>query len=118
MIFSASTRLVLEEYVKTGLKAEMRHGIATPGQRDGVKGLKVLVDAHLPDGNFIPAGSFAYIREESLHNQPWVTKLLSCEKIPGKFMLVELAHVEFFDIPTPEIKGDGRPPALPVSSRP
>ena len=65
MTFSTSNRLVLEQYIKDGLRKEVVNGIATPGQRDAVKGLKVLIDAVLPDGRRIPKGSIAYIREES-----------------------------------------------------
>jgi hypothetical protein len=98
MSFSLNNRLVLEVYVKEGLKAKVSGGIATPGQRDGVKGLRVLMDAYLADGRHIPKGSTAYIREEVLHTHPWASKPLSSEFLPVKFLLVESSYIEFFDI--------------------
>lgn len=95
MMFSLNNRLVLEQYVKEGLKAKVQGGIATPGQRDGVKGLRVLIGTKLSDGKEIPAGSIAYIREETLHSHPWASKLFTCEGLLEKFILVELPFVEF-----------------------
>lgn len=99
MTFSLNNRLVLEQYVKKALEAKREGGIATPGQRDGLRGLKVLIDAYLSDGRYIPKGSTAYIREEVLHTHAWASKLLNCDTIPVKFLLVESSYVEFFDIP-------------------
>jgi len=99
MTFSLNNRLVLEQYIKEGLKAKVMGGIATPGQRDGVKGLQVLVDAYLSDGRKIPKGSMAYIREEILHTHQWASKPLTCDTLPMKFLLVESTYVEFFDLP-------------------
>ena len=57
MTFSLNNRLVLETYVKKSLEAKVQGGIATPNQKDGVKGLRVLVEATLNDGRRIPVGS-------------------------------------------------------------
>jgi hypothetical protein len=100
MKFSVNNRLVLEEYVKSGLRSEVKNGIATPGQRDGLKGLKVLMRAvlSLPDGpREIPAGTIAYIKEVTLHTFEWASKPFTCATISGKFLLVDLQFVEFFD---------------------
>jgi hypothetical protein len=97
MTFSLNNRLVVEQYIKEGLKSKISGGIATPGQRDGLKGLLVLVDAHLSDGTHVPKGSIAYIREEILHTHAWASKPLNCDTFPGKFLIVELSHVEFID---------------------
>lgn len=97
MTFSVNNRLVLEQYVKEGLKAKVQGGIATPGQRDGLKPLKVLISTTLSDGRHVPQGSLAYIREEILHTHPWASKPLTCDTLPGKFMIVELNYVEFID---------------------
>jgi hypothetical protein len=99
MTFSINNRLVVEEYIKEGLKAKISGGIATPGQRDGLKGLRVLIEGRLNDGTRIPKNSMAYIREEILHTHAWASKPLSCATFPGKFLLAEIAHVEFIDIP-------------------
>jgi hypothetical protein len=96
MTFSINNRLILEQYVKEGLKPKMQGGIATPGQRDGMKGLRVLISTTLPDGRQIPAGSLAYIREEVLHTHPWASKPLTCDTLSEKFMVVELNYIEFF----------------------
>lgn len=103
-MFSLNNRLVLEQYIKEGLKAKVSGGIATPGQRDGLKGLKVLMTAvlTLPYGEQrIPAGSIAYIREEVLHTHPWASKPLTCDKLSEKFMLVDLTYVEFIETAEP-----------------
>jgi hypothetical protein len=90
--------LVLEQYVKEGLKANISGGLATPGQRDGVKGLKVLMECHLATGEVIPKGSIAYIKEETLHNHSnTMFKPLTCATMPGKFMIVDLTYIEFID---------------------
>ncbi len=98
MTFS-NNKLVTEQYVKEGLKAKISGGIATPGQRDGVKGLRVLMEAHLADGTRIPKGSTVYIREEVLHTHQWASKPLSCDTIPEKFLLVDLQFIEFYRTP-------------------
>ena len=99
MTFSLNNRLILEPYVKEGLKAKVSGGIAIPGQRDGIKGLKVLLDAYLSDGRKIPAGSTAYIREEVLHTHLWASKPLNWAG-PGNitsFLIVESSYIEFYD---------------------
>ena len=104
MLFSFNNRLILEQYIKEGLKAKIQGGIATPGQRDGMKGLTVLMETTLSDGRRIPSGSIAYIREEVLFTHPWASKPLTCDKLPVKFMIVELNYIEFIDIPPKEFK--------------
>lgn len=95
MIFSLNNRLILEQYVKEGLKSERIHGIATPGQRDGLKGLKVLMGTKLSNGEVIHGGSIAYIREETLFTQPWASKHLKCPLFKDPVMIVEISYVEF-----------------------
>lgn len=96
--FSVNNRLILEQYVKKALEARREGGIATPGQRDGLKGLEVLVSTTLSDGRHIDKGSVAYIREETLHTQAWASKPLTCDALPAKFIIVDLNFIEFFDI--------------------
>jgi hypothetical protein len=96
-MISVNNRLILEEYKKGSLKAKVLNGIATPDQRDGFKGLKVLMSTTLSDGRFIPAGSIAYIREEILHSHPWASKSFSCDTFPARFIVVDLQHIDFFD---------------------
>ena len=59
MTYSMNNRLILEHYVPKSLESTRMGGIATPGQRNKLVGLKVLVDAHLGDGKVIPSGSLA-----------------------------------------------------------
>lgn len=99
MTFSVNNRLVTETYNKEGLKATVSAGIATPGQRDGVKGLRVLASITLSDGRHVPKGSIAYIREEVLHTHQWASKPLKCDTIAEKFLLVDLQFVEFISTP-------------------
>ena len=99
MTFSINNRIALECYVKDGLKSKVQNGIATPGQRDGMKGLRVLIGTTLSDGRHIPAGSTAYIKEEVLYTQPWATKFLTCDFLNEKFMLADLHQVDFFTTP-------------------
>lgn len=98
--FSVNSRLVVEAYHKDGLKKSVNSGFATIAQKVSVKGLKVLIDAKMNDGTIIPAGSTAYIREETLHTQPWAQKILECDTIRGQFMIAEMSHVEFISPPT------------------
>ncbi len=99
MTFSLNNRLILEPYVKEALKKEIIGGIASPGQRTGVKGLRVLVPTTLSDGRHVPSGSVAYIKEETLNTFDWATKLFSCDTVPGKFLIADLVHVEFISTP-------------------
>jgi hypothetical protein len=101
MKVSLNNRFIVEQYVKSGLIAKISGGIATPGQRDGLKGLKVLVDATVSSPNFyqrIPAGSIVYIKEEALHSHPAFSKPLTADGIEGKFLIVDLSFIEFVDI--------------------
>lgn len=95
-MFSVNNRLIVEPYIKGGLESNVQNGIATPGQKDGVKGLKLLMRFQFPNGHWVEPGSLVYIREEVLY-QPWASKLLTCPAIEGKFMIVELTYVEFID---------------------
>ncbi len=99
MTFSVNNKLILEPYVKEALKAEFRGGIAVPGQRDGLKGLKVLISARLSDGQFIPKGSTVYIKEETLFNHTWASKVSTCDTVSGKFISVDYSFVEFIVTP-------------------
>ncbi len=93
-----NNRFVTEQYVKEGLKAKISGGIATPGQREGLKGLRTLMKTTLSDGTYFPAGSIVYIKEEVLHTHAWASKPLNCDAIPEKFLIVDLQFVEFIDI--------------------
>ena len=99
MMYSVNNHLILETYTKEALKPKLAGGIATPGQRDAVKGLMLLMDANLPDGRHIPKGSYAYFREEALHTHGMFSKHYNCVTIPGNFIIVETSLVEFYVTP-------------------
>jgi len=96
---SFNGKLVLEAYKHTELKAEIKSGWASVNQRNSLKGLTVLIRAVLPDGTLVPAGSTAYIKEESLHTQPWAKAKLKSDTLKEEFILVGMDQVEYFDPP-------------------
>jgi hypothetical protein len=104
---SLNNRLVLEPYTSDGqVKSTTGSGFAMIQQKVKLVGLKLLMAAKVDDfGQFsvdgitmprvISKNSIAFIREEYLHTQVWAKKLLECEGIEGKFIIVDLQHVEF-----------------------
>lgn len=92
---SFNGRLIVEAYKKEGLKSHVSNGFAFIEQKVSLKGLSVLIDAKLSDGTLIPKGSTAYIKEELLHTSPWAQKILQSETLPGQFIVVDIANVEF-----------------------
>lgn len=101
---SLNNKLILETYKKEGLRANVQNGFAKLDQKLTVKGLKVLMDASLTlnGGTFVPAGSIAYIREESLHTQQWAQKVLESEGVSQPFIIVDASNVEFISQPKQE----------------
>ena len=98
-MLSFNDMLVLEPYQQgQGFKEEIRGGIAIVQQKSALFGLKVLVEAKLSDGSFIPAGSTAYIAEELLSTQQWAKNQKTCAALGAqKFILVELKYVNMID---------------------
>lgn len=98
-MLSFNDMLILEPYQQgQGLKEEVRHGIAFVKQKSELFGLRVLVEAKLSDGSFVPAGSTAYISEELLSTQQWAKNLKSCKALGDqKFILVEMKYVNMID---------------------
>lgn len=96
---SFNNRLVVETYQKQGLQSKVSNGFAFVEQKVTVKGLTVLVDAKLADGTYVPRGSIAYIKEESLHTQPWAQKIYECDFIKGQFIVVDMTFVDFIAPP-------------------
>lgn len=88
-------RFIVETYKKEALKSEVKKGFATIGQKNTIKGLKILVDAQLSNGTVVKAGQRAYIKEETLHTATWATKNYECDAISVPFMVVDIAYVEF-----------------------
>lgn len=97
---SMNNRLIVEAYKKEGLKSSINNGFAMIAQKVSLKGLKVLMDAKLADGTFVPKGSTAYVKEETLHTQQWAQKALEVDTIPVPFLIIDLSYVEFVAPPT------------------
>lgn len=99
---SFNGKLVLEAYVHTEIRSNTSKGWTGVVQKNNLKGLKVLVDADLPNGESVQAGSTAWIKEDFLYSQPWAKDIRKCDFIPGEFILVTMNEVEFVSPP----KGD------------
>lgn len=100
---SFNGKLVLEAYNQTELRAEVKSGWATLNQRNSLKGLTVLIQANLPDGSIVPVGSTAYIKEESLHTQPFAKARLKSDTLKQEFILVGIDQVEYIVPPTGDV---------------
>lgn len=96
---SMNNKLIVEAYKKEGLKATEKNGFAMITQKMSLKGLRVLVDAKLSDGTFVPRDSTAYIKEEYLHTAAWAKNPLQCDTLRDQFLIVDVAHVEFIAPP-------------------
>jgi len=96
---SHNGKLILEAYEQTGLKTQIKSGWATVSQKNELVGLKVLVNALLPDGIEIVAGSLAYIKEESLSTQPWAKARYKTKDSLGEFIIANISDVEYTSPP-------------------
>jgi hypothetical protein len=96
---SFNNKLILEAYVHTEIRPDGNKGWITAGQKNSLKGLKVLLKAELPNGEIIPAGSRAWIKEDSLHTALWAKDIRKCDFITGEFILVTMNEVEFISPP-------------------
>lgn len=98
--YSLNNRLIVETYKKEALRSKEVNGFAFVDQKLSLKGLKVLVDTHLNNGQvFVKAGSTAFIKEEALHSQQWAQKAYECDNIKGQFLIVDINSVEFIQPP-------------------
>jgi hypothetical protein len=111
-IFSVNNILILEPYQQgQGLKEEVRNGFAYVKQKTQVVGLKLLAEARLEDGNYLPVGSTVYISEELLTTQPWAKNVRNSPGLGKPFIVVEMKFVtmidtnEQFDLPKLESQG-------------
>lgn len=104
-MLSLNNRLVLEQYKKQEIKLEVKGGFAQMAHKISLKPLKVLVDAKLPDGTLIPAGSIAYVREEYLHLNSTAGRTggmtiptFSNQEIHAEpFIVIDLVNVDIID---------------------
>lgn len=109
-MFSINGRFIVEPYLSDRqIKVADTGGFAMIQQKVSVKGLRLLVAAHLGDNMTthmrfdgisqsgpitLGAGSIIYIREELLFSQPWAKQILESEAV-GKFIIVDKQFVEF-----------------------
>lgn len=99
MIFSLN-KVIVEEYKKEALRSKEQNGFAFVEQKTKLKGLRMLTDAQLFVGGqqlTILKGTIAYIKEETLHTQQWAQKSLESDTIQGKFLIVDISFVEYFE---------------------
>lgn len=98
-LFSLNNRFVLEPYITDkALRANVSNGFARVDQKVKVIGLTLLAEARIVVGttvHIVPKGMKAYIREEYLHNSEWAKKILESPAVEGKFLIVDMHHVEF-----------------------
>ena len=97
--YSYNGKLVLEAYSHGEVKSEMNKGWVSVGQKNNLKGLKVLVGAKFSVGGetvHVPTGTIAYIKEELLHTQQWAKNKLKSDTLPGEFILANINDVEYF----------------------
>jgi hypothetical protein len=99
---SFNNKLILEVYKHTQIQAENRSGWVTPGQKNNLKGLRVLITAILTDGMSVPVGSRAWIKEESLHTCQWAKNKLKSDTLDGEFIVVNMSDVEYVTPPDGE----------------
>ena len=96
---SFNNKLVLEAYKHTEIRPECNKGWIVAGQKNNLKGLKVLVQAVLSDGTIVLKNSTAFVKEESLQHKLWSKNKLKCDTIPVEFILVTMNDVEWIDPP-------------------
>jgi hypothetical protein len=93
---SVNNRFIVEPYRAEALKQTVTSGFATISQKAAVKGLKLLMEAHLSDSRVVLAGSTIFVKEALLHTQPWAKEILEAEGV-GKFIIVSIENVEFIE---------------------
>ena len=94
--YSLNNKLIVEIYKKEALRSKEVNGFAFVDQKLSLKGLKVLVNTLLNNGEiFVKAGDVAFIKEEALHSQQWAQKAYECNGIEGQFLIVDINNVEF-----------------------
>ncbi len=109
-MFSMNGRFIVEPYMSDRqIKVSDAGGFAMIQQKVHVKGLRLLVAAHLGDNMTshtridglsqsgpitLAAGSLIFIREEYLFTQPWAKQILESDHV-GKFIIVDKQFVEF-----------------------
>lgn len=100
MIKTYSNKLLVEAYDGSkGLRQEIRGGIAFVDNKTETIGLKILADAILNNGDIVPAGSVAYIKENILIG-PVAKDIRTAKAALGdsKFIEIDLQNISFIDV--------------------
>lgn len=98
-------KLVVESYIKEGLRSEVKNGFAHLSQKIKSKGLRLLADATIAVGNQpvqIQAGSTIFIREEILHTAPWASKSQESDVFDVPFLVIDPIYVDYIIPPQAE----------------
>jgi hypothetical protein len=98
-LFSLNDFLILEPYQQgQGLQAEVKNGFAFVKQKNELVGLKLLAEARLSDGGYLPIGSTVYIPEELLTTAVWAKQSKRCQALGDKqFIIVEKKYAALID---------------------
>jgi hypothetical protein len=96
---SYNNKLIVEAYKHQEIRPEGNKGWIQAGQKNNLKGLQVLIQATLSNGDTIQPGSKVWIKEDFLHTQVWAKDVRKCETLPGEFILVSMNEVEFISPP-------------------
>ena len=100
MIKTYNNKILVEAYDGSrGLRQEIRGGIAFVDNKSETIGLKVLADAILNNGDTVPAGSVAYIKENILAG-PAAKDIRTAKTALGdsKFIEIDLQNICFIDV--------------------
>jgi hypothetical protein len=100
MIKTYNNKLIVEAYDGSkGLRHEIRGGIAFVDNKSETVGLKVLAEAVLNNGDVIPAGSTAYVKENILSG-PVAKDIRMAKSALGdaKFIEIDLVNICFIDV--------------------
>ena len=96
MITSLNGKIICEPYSGgKGIKSEVKSGFAVVKRKELV-GLKVLVHAHIVQGDKIkeiPVGSTVYITEENLTINQTYSSPMENEAVGAPFIVAEYNHV-------------------------
>lgn len=99
MKYTINNQLALTPYNHgQGLKSSVKSGFAIVEQKIRAIPLTVLVDAKLSSGEVIPAGSTAFVLEETLKNEQSTLKIRTGTLFDGEYIVLDLRHILGFEI--------------------
>ena len=107
-MISINDRLILEQYVKEEIKAQVVGGLARMGHKLSLKPLKVLVETKLSNGLVVPVGSTVYVKEETLflnsaagrHGDANIQSFTNTDISDKPFIILEASKIEIIEVPS------------------